>query len=76
MDELGRTLLNLSNIIPAGIVVFLPSYNFEELVYKHLEKSGIIAKLSLKKHIFREPKLASQVILKLFFVWFLYKLQI
>ncbi|XP_031369791.1 ATP-dependent DNA helicase DDX11 isoform X3 [Apis dorsata] len=61
LDELGRTLLNLSNIIPAGIVVFLPSYNFEELVYKHLEKSGIIAKLSLKKHIFREPKLASQV---------------
>ncbi|PBC29683.1 ATP-dependent DNA helicase DDX11 isoform X1 [Apis cerana] len=61
LDELGRTLLNLTNIIPAGIVVFLPSYNFEELVYKHLEKSGIIAKLSSKKHILREPKLASQV---------------
>ncbi|OAD58660.1 ATP-dependent RNA helicase CHL1 [Eufriesea mexicana] len=61
LDELGRALLNLCNIIPAGIVVFLPSYNFEELVYKHLDKSGIIAKLSLKKHILREPKLASQV---------------
>ncbi|CAK9814513.1 ATP-dependent DNA helicase DDX11 [Anthophora plagiata] len=61
LDELGRALLNLCNVIPAGIVVFLPSYNFEELVYKHLEKSGVIAKLSLKKHIFREPKLTSQV---------------
>ncbi|CAL7940588.1 unnamed protein product [Xylocopa violacea] len=61
LDELGRTLLNLCNVIPAGIVVFLPSYNFEDLMYKHLEKSGIIAKLSSKKHIFREPKLASQV---------------
>lgn len=62
LDELGRALLNLCNIIPAGIIVFLPSYNFEELIYKHLEKSGIITKLSLKKHILREPKLASQVI--------------
>ncbi|XP_076167034.1 ATP-dependent DNA helicase DDX11 isoform X3 [Ptiloglossa arizonensis] len=62
MDELGRALLNISNIVPAGIVVFLPSYNFEELVYKHLDKSGIIAKISSKKCIFREPKLASQIL--------------
>nr|XP_003700633.1 PREDICTED: probable ATP-dependent RNA helicase DDX11 [Megachile rotundata] len=61
MDELGRALLNVCNIVPAGIVVFLPSYNFEELVYKHLEKSGIITKISAKKHVFREPKSTSQV---------------
>ncbi|KAK9306706.1 hypothetical protein QLX08_002626 [Tetragonisca angustula] len=61
LDELGRALLNLCNIIPAGIIVFLPSYNFEELIYKHLEKSGIITKLSLKKHVLREPKLACQI---------------
>ncbi|XP_026670110.1 ATP-dependent DNA helicase DDX11 isoform X2 [Ceratina calcarata] len=61
LDELGRALLNLCNIIPAGIVVFLPSYNFEEVIYKHLEKTGLITKLSTKKRIFREPKLASQV---------------
>lgn len=53
--------------MPAGIVVFLPSYNFEELMYKHLDKSGIIAKISSKKCVFREPKLASQV---LFFIYF------
>ena len=61
LDELGRALLNLCNVVPAGIVVFLPSYNFEELVYKHLDKSGIIAKISAKKRIFREPKSTSQV---------------
>ncbi|XP_034176397.1 ATP-dependent DNA helicase DDX11 [Osmia lignaria lignaria] len=61
LDELGRALLNLCNIVPAGIVVFLPSYNFEELVYKHLEKSGIIAKISVKKCVLREPKSSSQV---------------
>ncbi|XP_076635339.1 ATP-dependent DNA helicase DDX11 [Colletes latitarsis] len=61
IDELGRALLNICNIVPAGIVVFLPSYNFEELVYKHLDKSGILTKISSKKCVFREPKLTSQV---------------
>ncbi|XP_053998809.1 ATP-dependent DNA helicase DDX11 isoform X1 [Hylaeus anthracinus] len=61
LDELGRALLNISNIVPAGIVVFLPSYNFEELMYNHLHKTGVIAKISLKKCVFREPKLTSQV---------------
>ncbi|XP_032675567.1 ATP-dependent DNA helicase DDX11 isoform X5 [Odontomachus brunneus] len=61
LDELGRTLLNLCNIVPAGVVVFFPSYKFEDTVFKHLDKSGIISKISLKKYIYREPKLASQV---------------
>ncbi|XP_032675569.1 ATP-dependent DNA helicase DDX11 isoform X6 [Odontomachus brunneus] len=45
----------------AGVVVFFPSYKFEDTVFKHLDKSGIISKISLKKYIYREPKLASQV---------------
>ncbi|XP_019886547.1 ATP-dependent DNA helicase DDX11 isoform X2 [Ooceraea biroi] len=61
LDELGRALLNLCNIVPAGIVVFFPSYSYEDTVFKHLDKSGVIAKISAKKHIYREPKLASQV---------------
>lgn len=61
LDELGRALLNLCNIVPAGIVVFFPSYNYEDTVFKHLDKSGIVSKISAKKRIYREPKLASQV---------------
>ncbi|XP_012539548.1 ATP-dependent DNA helicase DDX11 [Monomorium pharaonis] len=61
LDELGRALLNLCNVVPAGIVVFFPSYNYEDTVFKHLDKSGVIAKISAKKRIYREPKLASQV---------------
>ncbi|XP_024882289.1 ATP-dependent DNA helicase DDX11 [Temnothorax curvispinosus] len=61
LDELGRALLNLCNVVPAGIVVFFPSYNYEDTVFKHLDKSGIISKISAKKRIYREPKLASQV---------------
>lgn len=61
MSELGRTLQNICNIVPAGIVVFLPSYSYEELLYKYLENSGVLAKLGSKKCVFREPKLTSQV---------------
>lgn len=61
LDELGRVLLNLCNIVPAGIVVFFPSYSYEDIVFKHLDKSGIILKISTKKRIYREPKLATQV---------------
>ncbi|XP_014474402.1 PREDICTED: probable ATP-dependent RNA helicase DDX11 isoform X2 [Dinoponera quadriceps] len=61
LDELGRTLLNLCNIVPAGVVVFFPSYKFEDAVFKHLDKSGVLSKISVKKCIYREPKLASQV---------------
>ncbi|CAG5096283.1 Similar to ddx11: ATP-dependent DNA helicase DDX11 (Danio rerio), partial [Cotesia congregata] len=61
LNELGRTLKNLCNIIPGGVVVFLPSYSYEASLYKHLEVTGVVAKISGKKKIFREPKLASQV---------------
>ncbi|XP_011505013.1 PREDICTED: probable ATP-dependent RNA helicase DDX11 [Ceratosolen solmsi marchali] len=61
LNELGRTLVNLCNIIPAGIVVFLPSYKYEDLLFKHLQSSGILTKISRKKCIFREPKLSNQV---------------
>ncbi|KYM77805.1 Putative ATP-dependent RNA helicase DDX11-like protein 8 [Atta colombica] len=61
LDELGRVLLNLCNVVPAGIVVFFPSYNYEDTVFKHLDKSGVISKISTKKCIYREPKLASQI---------------
>ncbi|KAL6431362.1 hypothetical protein ACFW04_007181 [Cataglyphis niger] len=60
LDELGRALLNVCNIVPAGIVVFFPSYSYEDIVFKHLNKSGIASKISVKKHIYREPKIASQ----------------
>lgn len=61
LDELGRALQNLCNVVPAGIVVFFPSYKFEDTVFKHLDISGIISKISAKKRVYREPKLTSQI---------------
>lgn len=37
LDELGRILINLSMIIPNGMVVFFSSYAYEEFVCAHFE---------------------------------------
>ncbi|NXM79598.1 DDX11 helicase, partial [Oenanthe oenanthe] len=61
MDETGRILCNLCNVIPGGVVCFFPSYEYEKQVYGHWEQTGLLSRLSAKKKIFQEPKKASQV---------------
>ncbi|KAJ3556498.1 hypothetical protein NP233_g11962 [Leucocoprinus birnbaumii] len=53
--ELGQTLLNLINVVPAGVVVFFPSYNFLKSAKLVWEKSGTLEKLSVKREVFFEP---------------------
>ncbi|KAJ8373528.1 hypothetical protein SKAU_G00041080 [Synaphobranchus kaupii] len=61
MEEAGRTLSNLCNVVPGGVVCFFPSYEYERRILAHWETSGILGRLSAKKKIFQEPKKASQV---------------
>ncbi|NXN86148.1 DDX11 helicase, partial [Bombycilla garrulus] len=61
MDETGRILCNLCNVIPGGVVCFFPSYEYEQQVYGHWEKTGLLSRLAAKKKIFQEPKKANQV---------------
>ncbi|NXF06354.1 DDX11 helicase, partial [Smithornis capensis] len=61
MDETGRILCNLCNVIPGGVVCFFPSYEYEKQVYAHWEKTGLLTRLAAKKKIFQEPKKANQV---------------
>lgn len=51
MTEFGRTLDNICNITPGGIVCFYSSYEYEQTMYQHLHKNGIIDKLSSKKKV-------------------------
>jgi len=51
LNELGRILINVCNVIPAGIVCFFPSYDYENTVYEHWKKNEIISKLELKKKV-------------------------
>lgn len=61
LNEVGRILRNICNIVPGGVVCFLPSYSYEQNVYDHLKKSGIIDAINKKKAVFREPKSAADV---------------
>uniref|UniRef100_A0A8C0WM15 ATP-dependent DNA helicase DDX11 n=1 Tax=Castor canadensis TaxID=51338 RepID=A0A8C0WM15_CASCN len=61
MVSTGRILCNLCNVVPGGVVCFFPSYEYQRQVYAHWDKSGLLARLAIRKKIFQEPKRASQV---------------
>ncbi|KAL7410162.1 helicase C-terminal domain-containing protein [Mrakia frigida] len=61
LDELGSVISNACNLVPDGIVVFLPSYAFLEKVKTSWEKSGLLGKLALKKKLFYEPQASGSV---------------
>ncbi|SPO26374.1 related to CHL1 - protein of the DEAH box family [Ustilago trichophora] len=64
LDELGRTLVNLGNIVPKGLVVFVPSYAFLDRVmarWKDKASGEVLQRLGVKKKIFMEPKTTMEV---------------
>ncbi|EHB05252.1 Putative ATP-dependent RNA helicase DDX11-like protein [Heterocephalus glaber] len=61
MDEAGRILCNLCNVVPGGLVCFFPSYEYQHQVLAHWGKSGLLTRLAVRKKIFQEPKRAGQV---------------
>ena len=60
LDELGRLVGNLCNIIPGGVICFFASYDYEKLVYAHWEKTGVIGRLAVKKKVHRIITLSTQ----------------
>ncbi|OIW11879.1 hypothetical protein TanjilG_25792 [Lupinus angustifolius] len=56
MRELGLLLCNLVNVVPEGIVVFFPSFDYEGKVYENWKSSGILERITKKKRVFREPR--------------------
>ena len=51
MDETGRVLLNLCNVVPGGVVCFFPSYEYSRRMVAHWESSGALARLAAKKKV-------------------------
>lgn len=58
MDETGRILCNLCNVVPGGVVCFFPSYEYEKQVYAHWEKTGLLTRLATKKKVIVQPEAA------------------
>ncbi|KAF6164159.1 hypothetical protein GIB67_010129 [Kingdonia uniflora] len=54
--ELGRLICNLVTVVPEGIVVFFPSFEYEGQVHDAWKSSGILERITKKKRVFREPR--------------------
>jgi len=53
-DEIGLAILSLCRIVPHGLVVFFPSYAFEEELCKRLDVAGILNEIVACKPLVRE----------------------
>ncbi|KAL2338079.1 hypothetical protein Fmac_012525 [Flemingia macrophylla] len=56
MREIGLLLCNLVTVVPEGIVVFFPSFDYEDRVYENWETTGILERITKRKRVFREPR--------------------
>lgn len=61
MAELGQVIFNFTNVVPGGMVVFVPSYSFLHNVVVVWEKSGLMERLQSKKKVFTEPQDSGEV---------------
>eukprot|EP00505_MAST-04D_sp_SCG-Rhode-Island_P001470 Stramenopile-MAST_4_protein_1470 len=61
MDELGVLLVELCGLVPKGLVVFFPSYGYQDTIIEHWKKSGTLARIGSRKSLFLEPRESSQV---------------
>ncbi|KAF2884481.1 hypothetical protein ILUMI_21698 [Ignelater luminosus] len=56
ISSLGRTILNLSRIIPNGLLIFFPSYPIMQKCQLQWQEEGLWGNISDQKAIYVEPK--------------------
>ncbi|KAJ3322788.1 DEAD H (Asp-Glu-Ala-Asp His) box helicase 11 [Boothiomyces sp. JEL0866] len=54
INEVGRAIANICNVVKGGVVVFFPSYSYLESVTKEWKSSPIMTNFQKKKQIFFE----------------------
>ncbi|XP_017086789.1 ATP-dependent DNA helicase DDX11 [Drosophila eugracilis] len=64
LQELSMILQNLCQVIPGGMVCFLPSYEYLDKVYKHLEQSETLKSISRRKVVFKESSGSAEQLLE------------
>lgn len=61
IEESGKAIVTLSQVVEGGIVLFFSSYDYLERVYLSWKKFGILDQIRSTKEIFKEPKRASDL---------------
>jgi len=57
-DELGLAVFELIQVVPGGVILFLPSYSYEQYLIQRWRQTGQLEKLRMIKHVHREPRQA------------------
>jgi len=52
IEQLGRLIINVNQLIKGGIVCFFPSYKLSKFVYDKWKTSGILERIEKKKKVF------------------------
>jgi Fanconi anemia group J protein len=55
-DDLSRAILAVCKVIPAGVLVFLPSYSFLDKLLTRMQAIGVHDEISKQKKIYKEPR--------------------
>uniref|UniRef100_A0A8D8SIC9 DNA 5'-3' helicase n=1 Tax=Cacopsylla melanoneura TaxID=428564 RepID=A0A8D8SIC9_9HEMI len=55
-DELGRLVLGVCEIVPYGVLCFLPSYAYLKQLFKRWSSTGLMDKIREHKSVFCEPR--------------------
>ncbi|KIY49612.1 DNA repair helicase [Fistulina hepatica ATCC 64428] len=53
--ELGQILINFACVVPRGLVVFFPSYNFLNTAKTRWTETGVLERIKARKQLFFEP---------------------
>eukprot|EP00741_Cyanophora_paradoxa_P007511 tig00001154_g7265.t1 len=61
MRDAGLLILNLCALVPDGLVLFLPSYAYQEQLLASWRASGILPRIAARKQVFQEPRGAGEV---------------
>ncbi|CAH8498574.1 unnamed protein product [Schistosoma mattheei] len=61
IDACGEIILQICQQLPAGIVVFTPSYEYQSILHNHWEATGLLNKITKYKSFFHEPKTTIQL---------------
>eukprot|EP00889_Picochlorum_renovo_P005460 jgi/Picre1/32490/NNA_007836.t1 len=59
--DLGRTVINISNVTPGGLVVFFPSFAYCDQVVQSWSLTGILDQMKRQKDVYIEPRSTTDV---------------
>lgn len=60
LQELSSTLVNICNVVPAGIVCFFASYDTLEGFHKYFSEHGFLKRIEKKKRVIMEKRYGIQ----------------